>query len=363
SSKALDYELNFRVSNRSIAHMQIVLSLPAFLLAVRATAQFTPGGQTQPGLPAGCVGSWIAGSRSPENAVPDMKLCETKNWYLGEMKDQCAPLDGIPRPGQQVYIKDSTNFCINLPNPDSIFLKNNFYDLGKLPNIVQAEGFVQSFCMGDYLPSGAKKLPANGIRAAHVVKNFSTPGQHYYQIHGYLDCEVLGINCTMPTPGAYDDAGQYDDAPFINCGKEPYSGVDNSTTGNPGFQHYVEMAGNAIFCMRVCEPGNLEAGRPCDVRHDRDGCEKFMQVTFKDGFTYTDLATGQVSSASVSLAPRKTTTTTTATTTTTTTKAAAGATGGASGSASVAVTSSKPSGSERIGLIAAVAVIAGLISI
>ncbi|KAJ3405325.1 hypothetical protein HDU80_001556 [Chytriomyces hyalinus] len=317
------------------ALLLLLLSTAASLVR----AQFDPNGPTQPGLPQGCVGSF-----------PNLTQCTISNYYLGDMVDRCAPPLPHPVPGQQVYIKDPTNFCINLPNPDSIFLINNFYSWNKLPTIVQAEGFVQSYCMGSYLPPGSKPLPQFGIRSAHVLKNFTVPGQNYYQIHGFLDCDVLGVNCTQSAPGVYDDGGQYDDGPFINCGKEPYSGVDNSTLANPGMQHYVEMAGNGLFCMRVCEPGNLMAGRPCDLTQDTAGCEKFMKVQFTEGFTFEDLTTGAKSTATVSLPPRKTSTTTTT--------AGAAATGsGSSGNAAVTATPSK-SGSAQTGAFAGAVLLA-----
>ncbi|KAJ3073924.1 hypothetical protein HDU98_000311 [Podochytrium sp. JEL0797] len=268
------------------------------------SAQFSPGGPTQLGLPDGCVGSF-----------PNITQCRLENWYLGDTVDQCAPLSLNGKlgsvPGQLVYIKDETNFCINLPNPDSIFLQNNYYNLGKYPTIVEAEGFVQAYCMGDYLPAGAKPLPFGGIRAAHVIKNYTSPGNEYLQVAGYLDCDVLKINCQPSAPGAYDDGGQYDNVGFINCGKEPYSGVDPTPAGN-GHKLYVEQAGDGIFCMRTCPANGSDAN--CAATHDTWGCERFMGVKFADGFSYTDLSTGAVSSAVVSLPPKVVTTTTAATT-------------------------------------------------
>ncbi|KAJ3286297.1 hypothetical protein HDU79_006577 [Rhizoclosmatium sp. JEL0117] len=249
-------------------------------------------------------------------------MCVEKNWYLGDIVDQCAPAKPYPVPGQQVYIKDEQNFCINLPNPDSIFLQNNFYNLGKYPTIVQAEGFVQSFCMGSYLPPGAKPLPWGGIRSAQVIKNFTKSlDDGYLQVAGTLDCDLLKINCSMSAPGLYDDGGQYDNVGFINCGKEPYSGVDTSPNANPLGRDYVEMAGDGQFCMRVCGP-NSNLG--CDARHDTEGCYKFMGVVVQDGFSYTDAQTGVKTVATVSLPPLKTTAAATAAATNT-----GAATGGA----------------------------------
>ncbi len=88
-------------------------------------------------------------------------------------------------------------------------------------------------------------MPAGGIRSAHVIKGASKSGKRYIQISGTMDCEALGINCTSSAPGAYDDGGQYDNVPFINCGKEPYSGVDASR--HPGWPDYVEQAGNGMM--------------------------------------------------------------------------------------------------------------------
>ncbi|KAJ3073923.1 hypothetical protein HDU98_000310 [Podochytrium sp. JEL0797] len=259
--------------------------------------------------------------------------CRIDNWYLGTTVDECAPLslNGTTGavPGQLVYIKDEVNFCINLPNPDSIFLKNNYYDLGKYPTIVEAEGFVQSYCMGDYLPAGSKPLPWGGVRAAQVLKNYTSPGNEYLQIAGYLDCDLLKVNCSMSAPGAYDDGGQYDNVGFINCGKEPYSGVDPTPAGN-GHKLYVEQAGDGMFCMRTCPANGSDAN--CAATHDTWGCEKFMGVaftaTFPVGFTYIDVSNpGVVSSVSVSLPPLRTSTST---------SAVAAATGSAGAGATVA---------------------------
>ncbi|KAJ3350543.1 hypothetical protein HDU83_009565 [Entophlyctis luteolus] len=244
------------------------------LVAHHASAQFLSGGPTQPGLPAGCLGSCAYTPtrflrfppKSDPRQDPNIPECRQTHWHI-TTADPCYPLDGDPRPGQQVYIKDELhliclkkNFCINLPDPDSIFLQNNFYNVSKLPSIVQAEGYVRSFCMGSYIPPGAKPMPPYAIRSAHVLKNLSTKGSMYIQIHGTMDCDILRINCTQSSPGAYDDGGQYDNGPYESCGKEPYSGVDKSSSGNPGFQNYVEQAGDGIFCMRVCEPGTMIPG-------------------------------------------------------------------------------------------------------
>ncbi|KAJ3336311.1 hypothetical protein HDU91_001827, partial [Kappamyces sp. JEL0680] len=81
----------------------------------------------------------------------------------------------------------------------------------------------------------------------------------------------------------------YDSVGYVNCGKEPYSGVDASK--HPGMIEYVEQAGDGIFCMRICEAGQ-QIGDPCNVKNDTAGCTATMGVTFNDGFSITDLTTG-----------------------------------------------------------------------
>ncbi|KAI8621304.1 hypothetical protein BC830DRAFT_1095069 [Chytriomyces sp. MP71] len=299
------------------------LAILSWLVGSTVYAQLAPGGPTQPGLPEGCLGSY-----------PDIDACRATGWSI-TTPDPCKPNTSIPMPGQQVYIRDELNFCLNLPNPHSIFLQQSYYSKGKWPTIVQAEGYVQSFCLGDYLPPGSLPLPAGGIRSAHVVKY-----EGYIQVHGVLQCDILQINCTATSPDAFDDGGQYDNGPFKSCGKEPYSGVDNSKNGNQAWENYVEMAGDSQYCMRVCPPGPLNSG-PCDVTHDTAGCENFMGVTFhgEDGFTFTDMTNGgATSAASVSLPPIPSPTSSILTATasaTGTVVASAPATGGKSSAVSV----------------------------
>jgi hypothetical protein len=178
---------------------------------------------------------------------PDDKVCRAKNWDLGDQIDPCAPDGPYPVKGQQVYIKDPRNFCINLPNPNSPALKSRYYDNGKLPTIVAAEGYVQSFCMGEYISPGALRLPKSSILSAHVIKNEKN-GIKYFQISGKMDCSILNINCNSSLPEAYDDGGQYDSVSYRQCGKEPYSGVDNFK--HPGYIDYVEQAGNGYHFFK-----------------------------------------------------------------------------------------------------------------
>ncbi|KAJ3205238.1 hypothetical protein HDU82_005325 [Entophlyctis luteolus] len=321
------------------------------VLALAAHAQVTSDPCiTDEYLPTCCVGSY-----------PNLTYCQANNWYVSTA-DPCKP-STVPLPNQMVYIKDEVNFCINLPNPNSTVLKNNYYLKGLLPTIVQAEGYVQSYCYGSYLPTASLPLPAGAIRSAHVLKNTTVSGLGYYQIHGVMDCDILQINCTQSYPGAYDDGGQCkkdcqilfslkfcppkdDDGAYSSCGKEPYSGVDTTTNGNPGYPHYVEQAGDGTFCMRVCESTAQGSGLPCDLTQDTAGCIKFMGVSFTDGFTYTDASTGAVSSTQVSLASL--------TSAATAATAASAAAAKATGTAQVTTTKSAANGRAAIAVGAAV---------
>jgi len=256
--------------------------LPAVLsLITRAMAQNVV-------YPPGCV----------EPALPDAEECLRTGWDLGDSVDPCAPEGPYPVEGQQVYIEDAVNFCIALPNPNSPTLQALVYDAGNLPKIVQGEGYIQAFCMGDYLPPGALPLNAGGVRSAHV--NFGVINdKRYVEISGYLDCGALNINCTQSYPGAYDDGGQYDAVSHRQCGKSPYSGTDASR--HPGMPEYNEQAGNGLYCMRVCEPGQQRED-PCNVKDDTLGCVATMGVVFREGFstTYQD---GRVVTHDVQLPP------------------------------------------------------------
>jgi hypothetical protein len=153
-------------------------------------------------------------------------------------------------PGQQVYIQDPLNYCLMGPDPNNFILKNGVYASGRLPTMLQGEGHSQAFCVGDYLTPGAFHYKPGAIRSAHVITNMRKNGKRYIQIAGVYDCAVAEINCTSSVPGAYDDGGQYDSVPYVNCGKEPYSGVDTPKQG-AGMVDYVLQAGAGIFCMRV----------------------------------------------------------------------------------------------------------------
>ncbi|KAI9353564.1 hypothetical protein BDR26DRAFT_848806 [Obelidium mucronatum] len=226
------------------------------------------------------------------SAYPDSAYCESKNWDLGENSD---PSPGLKLDGQQVYIKDQFNFCINLPDPYSPFLQERF---GGRPTIVQAEGYVRAFCVGANVPDGAVKMPEGAIISAHVVKNFGTDKKRYMQIWGKMNCNALNINCQQSYEGAYDDGGQYDSVPYRNCGKEPYSGVHAYLQGNGDskegarFDKYVEQAGDGVFCMRVCE-GGMEESDPCNAKYDTKGCKFTMGISdyslMKDGYSFTDI--------------------------------------------------------------------------
>ncbi|KAJ3342238.1 hypothetical protein HDU83_006199 [Entophlyctis luteolus] len=234
-----------------------MLQLPLLLVSATAAAALT-----QPGLPEGCLGS-----------VQDYSKCVADNWFIST-SDPCYPLDGVPRPGQQVYIRDEFNFCIGLPDPDSLYLQENYYNVSALPTILNAEGYIRSFCVGDYLPPKSKAMPAGGIVSAHVIL-----ADDYYQVSGLMDCHALNINCDPLPGGGYNDGGQYDN--------EPYSGVDESSGGNPGFSQWLQQAGEGIFCMRVCKKSTA-----CPFTDDTKGCYYTMNITSIDqGFSLHDIRT------------------------------------------------------------------------
>ncbi|KAJ3388282.1 hypothetical protein HDU84_009866 [Entophlyctis sp. JEL0112] len=288
-----------------------------------------------------CVHCHHLSSYSFSPTDPNVAYCNDNlnnpklHWYSVSVPDPCKPtlVSGTACvSGQCVYIADAQNFCINLPNPNSIYLKNNYYGAGALPTIVDAEGYVQSYCMGNYLPPGAIKFPANTIRSLNFVKNYTTTGQRYLQISGKFDCSLAGVNCTMSAPNTYDDGGQYDNGAWSSCGKEPYSGVDTTVTGLSTFPQYVMQAsGNydplsgtpgyvnplGAFCMRICE-GGQGPGSPCDVTQDTKGCFVTMGVAqFPDTFTEQDVtnnANAAVTTLAITVPPLTTTAFVTATT-------------------------------------------------
>jgi hypothetical protein len=164
-------------------------------------------------------------------------------------------------------------------------LKRRYYNRGILPSVVQGEGYVQAFCVGDYMTPGGMRMNPSAIKSAHVIKAIHPNGKKYIEISGLMDCGLLDINCKSTVPGAFDDGGQYDAVPFINCGKEPYSGVDPQK--HPGMIDYVEQAGNGEYCMRICEAGQ-QLEDPCNVKNDTAGCRATMGVDFKPGFSFVD---------------------------------------------------------------------------
>ncbi|KAJ3017738.1 UNVERIFIED_CONTAM: hypothetical protein HDU68_011500 [Siphonaria sp. JEL0065] len=265
-------------------------------------------------------------------AGPNDPVCSGDNWDRGNETDPDAPPGPYPVAGQQVYIQDTLNFCINLPNPDDPTLKELYYSKGLKPTIVQAEGYVRSFCVGEATP-GSLPMPAGAITSAHVIRNYTLAGKHFMQITGFMNCDILNINCQG------DNGGQYDSVPFKNCGKEPYSGVD--TKLNPTFENYVEQAGDGIFCMRTCQ-GGLQLDDPCNVKNDTAGCEATMRFNSNPGFTYFDVASGNLTEAS---APP------TATTTVATKSSARASQPGTTNATVAAQTASQSGGLQSVGYI------------
>ncbi|KAJ3062407.1 hypothetical protein HDU98_001731 [Podochytrium sp. JEL0797] len=105
--------------------------------------------------------------------------------------------------------------------------------------------------------------------------------------------------------------------------------------------HYVEQAGNSVFCMRVCGPGTMVPGGPCDVTQDTAGCHQFMNVPFNPtpGFTFTDLS-GAVTTTSVFLPPLTTATSAASNTATVTNAQSAAASGTATAAQGAGYTAS-----------------------
>ncbi|KAJ3140097.1 hypothetical protein HK100_010474 [Physocladia obscura] len=218
-------------------------------------------------------------------SLPNVTECIKENWFV-RTPDPSAP-HVIPINGQQVFIKNQNSFCINLPDPSSQYLHDNYYGVGLLPNIVEAEGYVRAFCYGPYLTPNALPMPNGAILSAHVTKHFHK-FPRYYQIYGLMDCKILRINCTQSFPGAYDDGGQYDNVPYRNCGKEPYSGTDKRHR-EVGLDKYVEKAGDGEYCMRICEGGMVD-GDPCNSKTDELGCMQAFKISDIEvpGFDFFD---------------------------------------------------------------------------
>lgn len=209
------------------------------LVATAAAQTYPPWPESQQQFPAGCGNA---------SHYPDSNEAAAFGYNNPRRAvDACAPLGARPAVGQQVYISDPLNFCILLPNPHAAPMAA-FYAAGKLPSILDGEGYTQSFCVGR-LSNGGWAMPKGGIISAHVLTGVIN-NQPYTQISGLLNCDALNINCD-----GNNDSGQYDTAPFANYGKEPYSGVD--TALNPGRTVFNQQAGNGIFCTafltQACE--------------------------------------------------------------------------------------------------------------
>ncbi|KAJ3192787.1 hypothetical protein HK101_005961 [Irineochytrium annulatum] len=185
---------------------------------------------------------------------------------------------GAMSPKEIVYLKDPMNLCMNLP--DLTQFPN------KKPGVLQAEGHIQSMCIGDYKPPGSIVMPKWGLRSAIMSYNKHPNGSLYYQVYGTLGCDELGIECKSQADGG--NSGQIDSVPYQYFGKEPYSSVDQ--TQNKGFQNYVMQAGDGIYCMRICQGGS-GLYDPCNAKNDSAGCQSTMGIgSFpEDGiFTFTD---------------------------------------------------------------------------
>jgi hypothetical protein len=118
------------------------------------TISYPPWPASQQRFPDGC--------RS-QSTFPDSNEAARTNYYEpNRPADPCAPLGPRPAVGQQVYIQDPLNFCINLPDPHTGVI-SDIYAAGKRPTILDGEGYLQSYCIGDHLSPGAFPLPTGAI--------------------------------------------------------------------------------------------------------------------------------------------------------------------------------------------------------
>ncbi|KAJ3110161.1 hypothetical protein HDU96_006866 [Phlyctochytrium bullatum] len=205
-----------------------------------------------------------------QNSTAEPRFCtnpndlpDTCNWDRGPNTVDPMNPTGQLRTRELVYIQDLNNYCMNLPDIEQF--------PGITPTFLMGEGFVRSHCVGPYVPAGAKVMPPGGIGSAVLSMNIHRSGARYYQMHGYLNCPAIGIDCD-----AFDNSGQIDNVIYRYFGRQPYSGVD--TARNPGYTSYVMQAGNHIYCYRVCE-GGLNLDDPCNAKNDTLGCALTMGVT------------------------------------------------------------------------------------
>lgn len=98
-----------------------------------------------------------------QSTFPDSDEATRTNYFApNRPEDPCAPLGPMPAIGQQVYIQDPINFCIVLPNPYAGTIAD-IYAAGRLPTILDGEGYLQSFCLGSHMSPGAWPLPTGAI--------------------------------------------------------------------------------------------------------------------------------------------------------------------------------------------------------
>ncbi|KAI9331110.1 hypothetical protein DFJ73DRAFT_799912 [Zopfochytrium polystomum] len=302
-------------------------------------------------LPANCYGS-----------NPNDDACAAAGYHLvgPQAVDQCKPTSGLfadvagaERLGNQLaYLKSASEWCLILPNKEDPWLRMLYYDQGRVPQSVQAEGLVIAQCQGGFISSGGglsgKAVPSGAILSASLTTNFETPGKRYVQMHGLFDPDVVGV-----LPADVDTGGQYDSSDYVSCGKEPYSGVDQSMNSASGpfasfagstpfkFTHYVQYFGKGEYCMRICEGlsyGTL-SDSPCTAQYDKLGCGNWGINSFPDPGQFVTDVNGAVSSSSSAV-----TTKTKATTSSSSGKPTA--TGITTSSAAVATTSAATTSSK-----------------
>ncbi|KAI8850665.1 hypothetical protein BC829DRAFT_415836 [Chytridium lagenaria] len=155
-------------------------------------------------------------------------------------------------PGKIVAIQSPASFCLLLPS---------------LPgqSIGESEGSATSHCVGTST-NGARSLPASVVKQAHYLD-----GPGYVQITGQIDMAALRIS-------SRDGGGQYDDASW---GIEP-------TSSCAGYDRYLELVGNDVFCIRCCKfsdplKADYDKSSPCYAGNDLAGCETNIPGAYGPG--------------------------------------------------------------------------------
>ncbi|KAJ3163899.1 hypothetical protein HK101_000574 [Irineochytrium annulatum] len=161
--------------------------------------------------------------------------------------DPEAPPKPWPATRQRV---SATEFCILLPDLETTYFEDQYISRGIPVSLANDDGFLRSFCMGDYLPEGSVAFPIGAVTSAHVSTEQKMNGVTYIKMVGTLDCGRLGnLNCG------------YGPVPYDQCGKEPYSGPDPAIHANA--TQYLQMMSGLAFSLHICVGGAAVDGEPC----------------------------------------------------------------------------------------------------